>query len=361
MKILDRYIVRSFLAPFGVCVIIFSVLVMLGRFFDKMDIFNRYHAQIKHIVIYLIMGLPYWLNLVLPVATMLALLFSLGQLQQRGEWTAFRSAGISSWRLFAPYIFIGLSISIFSLIGGLTFLPKLNFEMRKIYRVEIKKGEILSYRKDNVIAAGRNHRRFTIGWLDVENNELKDVVIDQFDDNLQWLEIIAAKQAIYQNDRWLFINGILRTRDATKPTGVREKRFQKYWVADIKEKPRDFVVEDKIPEDMTGAELVQRAKRLRRLGARANREQVGLHLRIALPFANMVVIALGIPFALRSGAHGRTQNFSYALVLAFLYWGTTSVCQSIGYQGRIPAWTAAWFSNGMFGSFALWRLFRTSL
>jgi lipopolysaccharide export system permease protein len=187
MKILDRYLVRSFLVPFGFCVLVFSVLVLLGRFFDKMDIFNMYHARVKDIVVFLFLGLPFWLNLVLPVATMLALLFSLGQLYQRGEFTAFRSAGIPTWRLYLPFGSLGLVLALVSLVGGMTFLPKLNFESRKVYRVHIKKRDVLQYRKDKIVAAGRNHRRFTIGWLDVEQQQLKDVVVDRFDNNLAWV------------------------------------------------------------------------------------------------------------------------------------------------------------------------------
>lgn len=358
MKILDRYLIKSFLAPFGVCVIIFCVLVVLGRFFDKMGIFTNYHARPKDIIVYLLLGLPFWLNLVLPVATMLAILFSLGQLHQRGEWTAFRSAGIPPWRLYAPYAVVGVALSLISLVGGLTFLPKLNFEMRTVYRVQIKKGDALNYRKDNVVAAGRQHRRFTIGWLDVGSNLLKEVVVDRFDEDLQWVETLSAKEALYQNGRWLFKDGVFRARDPSGPQGVREELFEERWV-DIEEKPQDFALEDKLPDDMMAHEIVERVKRLRMLGVATYKEQVALHMRVALPFAHLIVMAIGIPFALRSGSHGRTQNFSYALGIAFLYWGATSVCQSFGEQGRMPAWLSAWTSNFIFTGLAAWRLLRT--
>src|SRR5258708_3745677 len=136
---------------------IFCILVILGRFFDKMEIFNNFHAHPKDILLFLVLGLPYWLNLVLPVATLLALLFSLGQLQQRGELTACRCAGISSFRLYAPYFAIGMLLSLISLVGGLTFLPKLNFASRTIYRVHIKRRGAVEYRKDHVVVAGRDN------------------------------------------------------------------------------------------------------------------------------------------------------------------------------------------------------------
>ena len=356
MKILDRYLIKSFLSPFGVCVLIFSVLVLLGRFFDKMGIFNEFHAHIKDIVIFLLLGVPFWLNLVLPVATMLALLFSLGQLHQQGEFTAFRSAGIPSWRLYSPFVGLGFLLAVLSLIGGLTFLPKLNFESRKIYRVHIKGRDVLEYQKDKIVAAGRGNRRFTIGWLDVPKQEMKDVVVDRFD-NEDWIETYSAKVADYQGGRWLFKDGIWRYKDVSDPRGLNEQTFSEKWV-DIPEKPEEFALEDKETDDMTWRELLERTQRLQRLGAFTYKERVAWHMRLALPFANMIVIALAIPYALKSGAHGRAQNFSYALGLAFLYWGVTSICQSFGEHGQMPAWLAAWMSNLIFFTFASVRLAR---
>ena len=109
---------------------------------------------------------------------------------------------------------------------------------------------------------------------------------------------------------------------------------------------------------MTWRELLDRTERLRRLGAPTDKERVAWHMRLALPFANVIVIVLAIPYALRSAAHARAQNFSYALALAFFYWGVTSVCQSFGEHGQMPAWLAAWAANIVFSILALWRLAR---
>ena len=288
---------------------------------------------------------------------MLALLFSLGQLHQQGEYTAFRSAGIPSWRLYLPFGALGFLLAVVSLVGGLTFLPRLNFQSRKIYRVNIKQRDVLEYRKDNIVVAGRDHRRFTIGWLDVANRQMKDVVVDRFGDDLEWIETISAKLAFYQGGRWLFEDGIRRLKALSEPGGVHEESFSTK-IVDIPESPAEFALEDKETDDMTGRELLERTERLRRLGAHTDKERVAWHMRLALPFANVIVIVLAIPYALRSAAHARAQNFSYALALAFFYWGVASVCQSFGEHGQIPAWLAAWAANIVFSILALWRLAR---
>jgi lipopolysaccharide export LptBFGC system permease protein LptF len=72
----------------------------------------------------------------------------------------------------------------------------------------------------------------------------------------------------------------------------------------------------------------------------------------------VIVIVLAIPYALKSAGHARAQNFSYALALAFLYWGVMSICQSFGEHGQMPAWLSAWTANFAFLILALWKLAR---
>lgn len=358
IKRIDRYLLREFLKPLAASVAIFCILVTLGRFFDKMSIFTDYHAKLKDIAAYLLWGLPFWLSLVLPVATLLALLFSLGQHQQRGELNALRGAGVATVRIYTPYFCIGLVLSILSLIGGLTFLPACNFKARRVYRLQIKHEPFLTTLRDNIVTTGQNNRRFTIGWLDAGKNEMRNVVVDRFDEASHPIETLSAERALYQNGQWIFYNGTLIRYDPNQKGLFQEEPFTERKV-DIPEKPMDFLYEDKKPEDMSGREILERLRRLRRLGVPAYKEHVALHLKWSLPFANLIVIALGIPFGLRSSHKGKIQTFGYALGLAFLYWGTVSTCQSYGEQGRMAAWIAGWFPNLLFSAVAVWRLRRT--
>jgi lipopolysaccharide export system permease protein len=351
MKLLDRYLIKGFLKPFAACLLIFCILVILGRFFDKMGIFTAYHAHVRDIAAFLLLGLPLWLNMVLPVATLLALLFALGQHQQQGEITAFRSAGIPNSRLYAPYFNVGIVLVLISLVGGLTFLPAINYKARAIYRVRIKGEQLGKYRRDHVVAAGRHHRRFTIGWLDAEKSEMKDVVMDTFDVNTHLIETVSASRASYQAGQWTFYDVKQIKYDPANPGWFQETDFKEAPIA-IEESPRDFALQDKEPEDMTAKEIIGRIKRLRELGVPISREQVALQMKIALPFAHLIVIAIGIPFALASRNKSRIQTFGYALVVVFMYWGLSSAFQSFGEQGHIPAWIAGWTANFLFTGLA---------
>ena len=121
------------------CGVIFTLLVFVGHFFDKMEIFSRFHAHGLDIIAYVVLGIPYWLNVVFPVVTLLALMFSLGPLQQGGEITAMRSAGIPSYRLYVPFFAMGIVISLISMVGGMTIFPSLSARANVIYRQRLSR------------------------------------------------------------------------------------------------------------------------------------------------------------------------------------------------------------------------------
>ena len=355
MKIIDRYLLLQFLKPLGVCTALFTVLVFVGHFFDKMTVFTAFHAHMQDIVVYLVLGIPYWLNVVYPVATLLALMYSLGPLQQRGEITAMRGAGIPAMRVFLPFIAMGVLISLVSLVGGATVFPALSSKANVIYRQRIKQEQSLDTLKDHIVAAGRNRQRFTIGTLDTQAGKMTDVVIDQFDDQMRHLSTLSAHEGRYHNSQWTFYQGSyvqFNNDGITQQESFQEKTLN------INEKPEDFVYDDRKPDDLTYHELRKRISHFTELGIPSFKERVTLHLQYALPFANVMVIVLGIPFALNRMKGGTAHNLAYAFGATFLYWGAVSVFQSYGEHGYLAAWVAAWGANFIFGILAFWLLRR---
>ncbi|PCI40399.1 MAG: hypothetical protein COB53_01345 [Elusimicrobia bacterium] len=117
MTILTRYLLRSFLPSFGLCVGVF-VFVMLMTFFLRL--FNL--ALMKGIPLYWILQcfvslFPYFLSLSLPMAFLVALLLTLGQHSESGEVMALRASGFSFKDILQP--FLGLAIGVSVLLFGI--------------------------------------------------------------------------------------------------------------------------------------------------------------------------------------------------------------------------------------------------
>lgn len=114
MKILDRYILKSFLVPFlATFFIVLFVLVMqaLWMAFDKI--------AGKGINIYFILKFLYYSCLViaqqaLPIAVLLSSIMTMGTLSENYEFAAAKSASISLTRLLRPLIVLTVLLSVFN-------------------------------------------------------------------------------------------------------------------------------------------------------------------------------------------------------------------------------------------------------
>ena len=111
MRILTRYLLRTYLPTFLLALGVF-LFVLLMQYFLRL--FNL--ALIKGISFFWILGcfarlLPYFLSLALPMAFLVALLMTLGGLCESGEVMAMRASGFSFNEILAPFFLLALSLS----------------------------------------------------------------------------------------------------------------------------------------------------------------------------------------------------------------------------------------------------------
>ena len=117
MKILDRYILKSFLVPFfATFLIILFVLVMQTLWMAFESIAG------KGIGLFFIFKFLYYTALVvssqaLPIAVLLSSIMALGNMSENYEFAAAKSASISLMRLMRPLIILTLLISVLNFLS----------------------------------------------------------------------------------------------------------------------------------------------------------------------------------------------------------------------------------------------------
>ncbi|MFQ3296575.1 MAG: lipopolysaccharide export system permease protein [Polaribacter sp.] len=134
MKILDKYILKTFLSPFlATFLIVLFVLVMqlLWQTFENI--------AGKGISLVFILKFLYYTSLsivpqALPIAVLLSSIMALGSLGENYEFAAAKSAGVSLQRLVRPLVFLTL------LLSGINFLF-----LNNIFPYAIKKQQNLYY------------------------------------------------------------------------------------------------------------------------------------------------------------------------------------------------------------------------
>lgn len=111
MRLLDRYLLREFLGPLAACLVGFLIFWVAFDLFGELETLRREQAT------WIGAGRLYWLRMpemltvIVPVGTLLALLYSVARHSRHNELTAMRAAGLSFWRICLPYYATGIALS----------------------------------------------------------------------------------------------------------------------------------------------------------------------------------------------------------------------------------------------------------
>ncbi len=111
MRILDRYLLRSFLLPFLYCLIGFLAVWLIFDLSTNAPDFIENHVAPAAIASYYWTQLPAIAVLTLPVGLLLALLYCLGRMSQSNEILAMLSAGVSLGRILTSFFAVGLAVT----------------------------------------------------------------------------------------------------------------------------------------------------------------------------------------------------------------------------------------------------------
>ena len=110
--ILWRYILKEFLSIFLLCLFTATTLFLVIETFEKSKTFIKHSAPLHLGVSYILLKIPWIIQLMLPVATLIATLLCIGKLSQKSEVTAMRACGSSTTSLIKPLLMIGALLSL---------------------------------------------------------------------------------------------------------------------------------------------------------------------------------------------------------------------------------------------------------
>ena len=99
MRLLDRYLLRELLVPLFYCLVGFQIFWLAFDLFGNLQAYQDHNLDWRKIIEITLLRVPNFLNTVLPIALLLALLYTLTNLVRHNELTAMRSAGVSLARI----------------------------------------------------------------------------------------------------------------------------------------------------------------------------------------------------------------------------------------------------------------------
>lgn len=354
MRIFTRYMAGRFFTPFLYGLGIFALLIFLGDMFDKMNRLVKSEASLGVIIQYLWLEVPYWTVRVIPMASLLATLLAITGFIRSGEWLAVQSCGFRTRDFWKPLLWCSLLVTILSFAAQETILPACYNRAQRLWRDSIyPEWEWDKYY--DIALIGQPGQFIQAKQFNVKEGRMERPVLEKVGE--EGVEgQLDAQSALWDQQKgvWLFYQGIERRFEAGR---VKEEPFSEL-ESDLRLPPRSLVTRTKSADEMSLRELLQYSKHMHHLGVSPRQFKVEAYAKLAYPFTNVILCALGIPVALRLRRSGKAVSFAVALVLSLFYLWVIELGKALGNGGRLPPAAAAWTANVVFGLASVWLLRR---
>ena len=356
MRLLDRYIARECLKLLGLCLVVFVGVYLVVDLLEKLSRFLEARVGAELILRYYFFRLPKITIEMLPVAVLLASLLTLSGMARYNELLAMKMGQVSSLRIAAPCILVGLLAS--GAAWGIAehVAPTANEQALAIERMEVKRGPAYRLTQDRDIWYRAEGDRFVhIGVIDTGAGVIRGISIFRLSPAFDVLERVDAQGATWRGGEWELKEGY---RLDQRQSPLRVAPFQSLRL-ELSESPDDFARIAPSPEEMSYEQLKTYIERLTRSGVSVLRYQVDLHAKGAIAAVSLVMALLGVSFGMRTGKFSIMLWVGACVPMGFVYWTLLSVGISLGRTGALPPLLAVWLPNtvfGLAGLFSLWRL-----
>jgi lipopolysaccharide export system permease protein len=349
----DRHLLREWLLIFGLMLLLMCGLLLVQVMYDDFRDLREAGARGLDLGRYVLVAIPGFLSVTLPIVLLLSTLFVLGKLHKANELTAMRAAGVGFGRLMAPIWLVGITCCAVSWWLNAAVVPwsveqtrltKEGFQFRKQAQLlpQDRIGAVFSVGFDN--PDGRRmwffdrYSKFTkkaygvsVTELDVRRRETNRVIASQ-----AWYD--AAKHG------WVFKDG----REMSFQTGENSSSqpFSELFVQRFNEDPRLMLLIDRRPIDLSFTELGQLVDYY---SSENNPKGIPYAVRyyslIADILGPLIVIAIAIPFAVSGVRVNPAVGVSKSIGLFFLYLVLKNLAESLATKGLLEPGLAAWLPD----------------
>ncbi len=343
-SLLDRYIAWSFLGFYALIMLAFTSIFFLAEFMDLFDDIQQNKVKGRVMVHYYSYHIFQILDLVTPVAVLVAVLVTLRVLARRNEITAMKAGGISVYRVVAPILAMG------ALMSGLLYAAQ-EFVLPYTNKVAAADFNVIKGRPP------QSSDQFDRRWILASDNRLYnyDYVVERKS------RIPAGARAAWNNSsrtydlergwrRAVGEHAAFRSFDQE-----RVRAFGREPGGEL-EPPSYFKREERPSDTMTFGELRSHIFSLEARGFDVVGLRVQLHRKIAFPMVGLIMTLLGVPFSFVVARRGALYGIGASIVIGIMYWACLGIFEALGNNALLPAFLAAWAPNLLFGAAGLYLL-----
>ena len=360
LKTIDRYLLKSFLTAFGLCIAALLTIWVLVDLQDNLSDFKKGPTPFRSLGGFYASQIPAISLILIPNALLFSLLFVLGRFSATREIVSVIQTGRSLPRLIRPFLILGLACTIVCGIFNFHWAPEA--EGQKDILLAQAAGREASSAENVAQFIPEGNRLWVVGRFPAdlsENQTLENVAITVLDaeGDIDY-RLLSRKARWSLTDRvWTFQNPLIIRHENPAPKTIRPESAEV--MRDWQETPWQIIQPGLSAPDLGVPGLGT--------WLRTNATDPWIdklpyitqwHYRFAQPWICLVVILLAAPLGIVFSRRGTASGTILAVGLCLGMLLSTNLFLALGEAGYIPPVFAAWATNGLFFFIALLLLYR---
>jgi lipopolysaccharide export system permease protein len=332
----------------------FLTLFLVVDFIEKISDFMTHEIPVVNILTYFAAQIPNIIILLIPVASLAAILITLMLLARNSEIVAFKGSGVSLWRLSIPFLGTGLVLCGLVFVLGNLVTPTTNAIANEIWE-----GQVRGRRPENSMQVIQDVWTRDIRLIEHFNSydETKSmaegVSILLMDEDLFLKRRLEAEVAYFQ-DGGVLLEGV-QVKDYHGLKGDDDRyftfqRLERLFLEDFPAPAPGLGSQSETNSDeLDFRALRENIRLLQKEGFYPVHQMVDLQFKFSRPFITLIMLMVGIPIGFwREKGGSVAMGLVPGLILSFIYLVTLEFSRTIGYAGFLPPFLSAWLPNCFF-------------
>lgn len=356
LTILDKYILKKYLATFTVMLGLFVPIGIVIDVSEKINKMIENQIPLMEILIYYCHFTIYFANLLFPIFLFLSVIWFTSKLANDTEIIAILSSGISFTRFLRPFLIGATIVSVFILLMGFFIVPKSSEgfnNFRYTYLVGNGKKTMVGQDTD-VFRQISNDEYIYVNSFDMASKTAYNFSYEKFTKDKLAYKISASRiQWNPKTKNYTMYDYVKRT------VGGLDDKLEK---AEKKDAKFNFDLEDITPvvyiaETLNLTKLNKFIEKEKKRGSsNINVYLVVLYKKYSIPVSAFIltIIAVAVSSMKRRGGLGLSLAIGIAVAFSFVFFD--KIFGTLAEKSSFPPLLAVWFPNLVFGILAIFLL-----
>jgi len=361
-KTMFFYIFREVLHVFLISLLIFTIVLLMDKILKLIEWIVSRGASITLILKLLLYISPSFLVFTIPMALLVAILFSFGRLSSDNEVTAFKASGISLYQLYVP-------VGVFSvgayLVSALLVFYGLPWGNRGVYEVffQMAQSKATLEIQERVFNDAFDGLILYVDKVPTYGEKMEGILIYDERQKGRYDTVFAREGFVVNNPNTQEVMLKLMKGDIHRFEPNRNLfqkiRFESYDLKlELASAMKAFSGRKLKDKEMSIEEMKNRIDKMRQKGLDTSTEEMEIHKRYAIPFVCLIFGLMGVPLGIQHRRSGRSNGFVFSLLIILAYYVSLTAAEVFVADHALPPVLASWFPNFMFGTLAIYLMIK---